>query len=55
MFSKGERKGTVVKIKSKEKYKIKHQSSEDAPFDDLVELDAVISDLKRNSTTGELI
>ena len=30
------------------------QSSEEAPFEDLVELDAVVSDLKRNSDANNL-
>lgn len=43
-----------MKIPSKEQYKLK-QSSEEAPFEDLVELDAVVSDLKRNSGANSLL
>lgn len=53
LISLGPRSGTVVKIPSKEQYKSK--TSEEAPFEDLVELDAVVSDLKRNSDANNLL
>lgn len=49
----GARKGKIVKVKSKQTYKTNKSNSteqnDEAPFNDLVELDEEVESLKRNS------